>query len=257
MSNKIQLNNIAIVLHRPRYSENIGAAARAMRNMGISKLVVVDPQNCDLARIRKMATHAAGDVVAQIEFFETLKEALSPFSFVVGTTARLGRQRQVFDSPARLADELIALSRNNRIALLFGPEDRGLTNEDLRCCHWLVNIPTAEFSSLNLAQAVMILCYELFTAGREGRVTHAPRLASRHELDGMYAQVKDILVRINYINPENPDYWMNKIRHFFTRIQLRAKEVSILRGICRQINWYAGKCFEDGRRHKPDRKSVV
>ena len=252
MPNRIQLDNIAIVLHRPRYPENIGAAARAMRNMGISRLIVVDSQNCDLARVRKMATHAASDIVDQIEFIETLKEALAPFNFVVGTTARLGRQRQVFDSPGRLADELIALSRNNPIALLFGPEDRGLTNEDLRYCHWVMNIPTAEFSSLNLAQAVMILCYEIFTAGREAKVAHTPRLASRHELDGMYAQVKDILVRINYINPENPDYWMNKIRHFFTRMQLRAKEVSIIRGICRQINWYAAKCYKDGQKDNPD-----
>ena len=252
MPNTIQLDNIAIVLHRPRYPENIGAAARAMRNMGIKKLIVVESPNCNLIRVRKMATHAAGDVVDQIKFIETLKEALSSFNFVVGTTARLGRQRQVFDSPAKLADELIALSKKNRIAVLFGPEDRGLTNEELRYCHWLVNIPTAEFSSLNLAQAVMILCYEIFTAGRETRVAHTPRLASRHELDGMYDQVKDILVRINYINPENPDYWMNKIRHFFTRIQLRAKEVSIIRGICRQINWYAAKRYQDGQKEKPD-----
>ena len=247
MSERIRLDKIAIVLHRPRYSENIGAAARAMRNMGLHDLVVVDPPNCDLTRILKMATHEAIDIVEQIQFYDTLPAALVPFNFVVGTTARLGRRRQVISSPAMLADKLVALSKNNRIALLFGPEDRGLTNEDIRCCNWLVNIPTADFSSLNLAQAVMIVCYEIFLAGREEGVEHTPRMAQQHELEGMYEQVKDILVRINYINPENPDYWMNKIRHFFTRIQLRAKEVSIIRGICRQINWYSKKCYEDGR----------
>lgn len=247
MSDRIRLEKIAIVLHRPRYSENIGAAARAMRNMGLNDLVVVDPPNCDLTRILKMATHEGMDIVEQMQFHDTLPAALAPFNFVVGTTARLGRRRPVIPSPAILADRLVALSKNNRIALLFGPEDRGLTNEDIRSCNWLVNIPTAEFSSLNLAQAVMIVCYEIFLAGREEGVEHIPRLAQQHELDGMYAQVKDILVRINYINPENPDYWMNKIRQFFTRMQLRAKEVSIIRGICRQINWYAKKSYEDGR----------
>ena len=83
-------------------------------------------------------------------------------------------------------------------------------------------------------------------AERDEPTTFHPRLASRHELDGMYDQVKDILVRINYINPGNPDYWMNKIRHYFTRMQLRAKEVSIIRGICRQFYWYTEKRYRDG-----------
>jgi tRNA/rRNA methyltransferase len=250
MREGIELDHITIVLNRPRYPENIGAAARAMRNMGVKDLVVVAPQNCDLTRIVKMATHAAIDVIEEMQVFETLAEALASFNLVVGTTARLGRQRAVIESPARLARELISISRNNEVAVLFGPEDRGLTNEDIRLCQWLVNIPTAAFASLNLAQAVMVICYELFAAKRGEPVTYAPRLANRHELDGMFDQLKDILVRINYINPENPDYWMARIRHFFTRMQLRAKEVSIIRGICRQINWYAGKCFEDGRSSK-------
>ena len=250
MSDSIQLENVAIVLHRPRVSENIGAAARAMYNMGIHRLIVVEPKNCDMQRVRKLATHAAAAVVDQIQFFESLRQALAPFSFVVGTTARLGRRRRVYDSPSRLARELIPISHNNRIAILFGPEDRGLTAEDLRLCHRLVNIPTSDFSSLNLAQAVMVLCYALFTVEQQGSAAPIPRLAERHELDGMYDQVKDLLVRINYINPENPDYWMDKIRLFFTRMQLRAREVSIIRGICRQVNWYAGKCYEDGRKSR-------
>jgi tRNA/rRNA methyltransferase len=252
MPDKIRLDNVAIVLHRPRYPENIGAAARAMRNMGIRHLAVVEPQNCDLTRILKMATHAASDVVEQMDVCDNLTAALTPFNFVVGTTARLGRQRTVIESPEKLARELLPICADNRVAVLFGPEDRGLTNDDLRLCHWLVNIPTADFSSLNLAQAVMIVCYALFSAGRPEARVHVPRLASRHELDGMYDQVKDILVRINYINPENPDYWMNKIRQYFTRMQLRAKEVSIIRGICRQINWYAGRRYEDGRNRRED-----
>jgi len=93
----------------------------------------------------------------------------------------------------------------------------------------------------------MIICYELFRAGKDSKASFAPRLASRHELDGMYDQLKDILVRIDYILPENPDYWMNNLRRFFTRLELRAKEVSLIRGICRQVDWYAGKCFRDGQ----------
>jgi tRNA/rRNA methyltransferase len=252
MPKKINLNNISIVLYRPRYPENIGAAARAMCNMGIDHLVVVDPQNCDLTRICKMATHAALDVVEQMMVYDTLNHALADYHYVVGTTARLGGQRKVISSPSKLAEKLFSLSEQNRVAIVFGPEDRGLTNVDIRLCHMLVNIPTAKFSSLNLAQAVMLMCYELFRYSTDEPKDFAPRLANRHELDAMYAQLKDVLIRISYINPDNPDYFMNSFRHFFTRLKLRAKEVSIIRGICRQIDWYGKKRYQDGLKKRKD-----
>jgi tRNA/rRNA methyltransferase len=164
----------------------------------------------------------------------------------VGTTARLGSRRQVIQSPSQLAKHLVTISQDNQIGILFGPEDRGLTNEDIRNCHVLVNIPTDEFSSLNLAQAVMVVCYELFKVSIEKSFGFTPRLATHHELEGMYEQLKEILVRINFLNPENPEYWLNNIRLFFSRLPLRAKEVNIVRGICRQINWYGKKCYEEG-----------
>ena len=101
----------------------------------------------------------------------------------------------------------------------------------------------------------MVVCYELFTAGAQDTGPTVPRLANRHELDRMYTQLKDILVRISYINAENPDYWLNHIRQFFTRIQLRAREVSIIRGLCRQVDWYARKNYEDGLQEGRRRKN--
>jgi tRNA/rRNA methyltransferase len=252
MPDRINLKNISIILHQPRSPENIGAAARAMRNMGIDQLVVVNPHNCDLTRVCKMATHAALDVVENMEVFDTLEQALGDLGFVAGTTARLGGQRKVMTSPPALAEKLVSISDQNQIAILFGPEDRGLTNEDLRLCHTLVNIPTAEFSSLNLAQAVMIVCYELFRYTTKEPQDFVPRLADRRELDAMYAQLKEILIRISFINPDNPDYFLNNFRHFFSRLPLRAKEVQIIRGICRQIKWYGEKCYQDGLQKKTD-----
>ena len=250
MPAKLNLKNMAIVLIGTRYPENIGAAARAMLNMGIERLILVDPQNDDPLRIKKMATHAASVVVEKMEAYDNLKEALADFHYVVGTTARLGGQRKVVSSPARLARKLIPLSEQNRIAILFGPEDRGLSNVDIRACHTLVNIPTAEFSSLNLAQAVMVVCYELFRFSLDKPGEFAPRLANQHELDAMYDQLKEVLMRISFINPDNPDYFMNNLRHFFTRMQLRAKEVQIIRGLCRQVNWYGEKRYRDGLEEK-------
>jgi len=242
----VNRENITIVLQRPRYPENIGSAARAMCNMGFGRLIVVEPDIWDEARIRRLATHAASTVVDNAQRFDSLDEALAPFGHVVGTTARLGGQRPVIKSPEFMARNLISISRINLVALLFGPEDRGLTNEDLKHCHQLVNIPTADFTSLNLAQAVMVVCYCLSTAGQTSLPTHSPRLAKRIELDQMYEELTATLVQIGYINPENPDYWMTRIRRFFSRLSLRAGETSIIRGICRQIHWYGNKRYNEG-----------
>lgn len=248
---RIDLSRVAIVLHRPRYPENIGAAARAMCNMGLAQLVVVAPERYEAEKALKLATHGARHIVDRMTTAEDLGTALAAFSFVVGTTARLGGQRRVYRRPEALAEALIPVSANNTIAIVFGPEDRGLSNEDIRLCHALVNIPTADFSSLNLAQAVMILCYELRRAAVAAPAEAVPRLANRFELDAMYDQLRDVLVRISFISHENPEYWMSRIRHFFSRMQLRARDVAILRGICRQIDWYGRKCHEDGRQGRP------
>jgi tRNA/rRNA methyltransferase len=250
----VRRGNIAIVLQRPRYPENIGSAARAMCNMGFNQLIVVDPEKWEEDRIRRLATHEAGAVVDSIRRFDSLDEALAPFGHVVGTTARLGGRRPVLKSPELMVRRLIPLTQNNSVAILFGPEDRGLTNEDLKHCHQMVNIPTADFSSLNLAQAVMVICYCLSRAGLNDPPAFTPRLAKRIELDLMYAELTAALGRIGYLNPENPDYWMSRIRRFFTRLSLRAGEVSLVRGICRQIQRYGDRCAAEGKAGKVDER---
>lgn len=239
-------DNITIVLQQPHYPENIGATARAMCNMGLTRLIVVAAEVWDDERIRRLATHEAGSVVDRIRRFDSLDEALAPFGHVVGTTARLGGQRPVIRSPEVLARSLIPVSKNNPVAILFGPEDRGLTNDDLKHCHQLVNIPTAGFTSLNLAQAVMVVCYCLSTASQTAPASFTPRLAKRVELNQMYEELTASLVQIGYMNPENPDYWMFRIRRFFSRLSIRAGETSIIRGICRQIRRYGDKRYNDG-----------
>ncbi|MFZ2446749.1 MAG: RNA methyltransferase [Syntrophobacteraceae bacterium] len=244
---KIRLEHIAIVLNEPHFPENIGAAARAVKNMGMSRLVVVNPIDCDLTRILKMATHNAEDVVVDMEVHNSLEDALAPFQYVVGTTARIGSHRQSVRDARQIAVELIGISAKNRVAILFGTESRGLANEHLKFCDTLVTIPTADFSSINLAQSVMILAYEIFTAASEKKQALIPRLADRGELEGMYGHLKETLTKINFINPENPDYWMINIRKFFSRLNLRGRDVRIIRGICRQIDWYCHKRGEPSR----------
>jgi tRNA/rRNA methyltransferase len=238
MSAKVNLSHIGIILLDPQIPENIGSAARAMSNMGLQRLAVVRPKNCDLSKVLKTATGPSWSVVEEMEVFDDLKSALAPFHFLAGTTARLGSLRPALTIPRLLARDLIPLSQENQIGLLFGPEDRGLSNEELRYCHTIVNIPTAGFSSLNLAQAVMILCYEISVASTEEPVKPVPRLANSFELEGMYDHMKQVLMKIGFLQPENPEHWMLNIRRFLSRIPLRAREVRVIRGICRQIDWY-------------------
>jgi tRNA/rRNA methyltransferase len=167
MEQKINLDSIHIVLYRPRFPENIGSAVRAMRNMGLSKLIVVDPENFDIEKIMRLATHDSAEMVEQIKQYDDLESAVASMNYVVGTTARLGGERQTIQKPADLAQRLIPISAENQVAIVFGPEDRGLTNEEIRRCHVLINIPTADFSSINLAQSVMIICYEIYQASRK------------------------------------------------------------------------------------------
>ena len=257
MSERVFLENISVVLKQPRFPENIGAAARAMSNMGLSHLVIVDPENFEMDKIRKMATHKAEWIVRQAVIVPDMREALKDFTYVAGTSARLGKQRLEFDTPNVLARKLVTISKHNQAAIVFGPEDRGLTNEDLHLCNSLVHIPTAEFSSINLAQSVMILCYEIYCASLESGNTFEPRLAKVVELEGMYAQLKEILVKIKFENPQNADYWINRFRKFFTRIPVRAKEVQLIRGMLKQINRFGESKYIEGRMTTGEDEMVI
>lgn len=235
----VRLENIAVVLVEPQIPENIGSVARAMNNMGITRLLLVNPKHRDPSRILVTATGSSVEIVEQMEVYDDLMAALGRFQYVVGTTARIGAQRPALTTPRELARDLITVSQNNLVAVLFGPEDRGLSNDHLRFCHTIATIPTSRFPSLNLSQAVMVVCYEIFLASRTPESGHLPRLANKFELEGMYEHLKDVLMKIGFINPQNPEHWMLNIRRFLSRVPLRARDVRVIRGICRQIDWHA------------------
>jgi tRNA/rRNA methyltransferase len=242
MSLQAKTKNISIVLYQPKYAGNVGSVARAAKNMGISKIVVVGSAVLDREAMQQRSTHLAADVLDQIQYFDSIEAALGGFNYIVGTTARVGRARGPFVSPRAAAQHIADLSQKNKVALLFGPEDTGLANDQLRLCHSVVTIPTSrEFTSLNLSQAVMILCYEIFIASSTAATAAAatPKLALSSELEGMYGQIKDLLGKIGFLNPENPEYWMLDLRRFFSRAGLLSREVKIIRGIFRQLEWYA------------------
>ncbi len=242
-SARVCLDRVAVVLFRPRLAENIGAVARAACNMGINRLVAVSPLDLDRERMAMLATGPAERLLDRMEVHDDLARALAPFQFIVGTTARLGGVRNDYFSPREMAARLVEVSAHNDVALLFGPENWGLTNDELPFCHALVTIPTGDCSSLNLAQAVMVMAYELFTAVSPNP-HFVPRLANSRELESMYAMLEATLVKINFISHLNPEHWMFNVRRLFARHGLRAREAQVIKGICRQIDWYVGQRLE-------------
>lgn len=237
---KAKTKNISIVLYKPKYAGNVGSIARVAKNMGISNIIVVGAADLDKEEMQKRSTHLAADMVSRIKYFTDIGAALADFQYIVGTTARLGKARGPFNTPRKIAATIASQSQKNKVALLFGPEDTGLANDELRYCQAVVTIPASrDFTSLNLSHAVMILCYEIFLANLPPAEEAPPKWARSEELEGMYGQIKILLAEIGFLNPENPDYWMMHWRRFFARSGLLSREVKIIRGICRQLEWSA------------------
>ncbi len=239
MYRRAKTENITIVLNKPKYPGNVGSVARCARNMGIENITVVGNKDLALEEMKQMATHFAAGIVDRIQHFDGLDDALARFHYIVGTTSRRGSARGPVVSPREMAARIVDISQENAVALLIGPEDTGLSNDDLKFCHLLVTIPTSKNNkSINLSHAAMILCYEIFVANMEPTEAFTPRLALSVELEGMYDHMKGLLMKIGFLNPENPEFWMMHIRRFLSRTNLLSKEVKIIRGICRQMEWY-------------------
>ena len=233
-----QLNSVEIILVGTLQSGNVGSVARAMKNMGLAHLKLAGAQ-CELdEQARWMATHA-GDVLGNARMYPTLREAVADAQYVIGTTARDRRFRTLL-TPAQMAEKVLSLVPANRVAIVFGREDSGLTNDELELCDDAVSIPAApEMMSLNIAQAVMIIAYELFCrAESQGPAAAGDRLAPSGQQQEMYDHLRTLLVDIGFLNPHNPDIALGKIKRLLTRAGLTAKDVRLLRGIVRQLQWY-------------------
>ena len=233
---------LRIVLVRPKDPANIGSSARAMKNFGLNELYLASPQRPVNRHAYALASHA-GDVLDSAVICETVAETLVGCTLVLGTTARPRDSEMRVYSPREAAETL----PQGGIAILFGPEDYGLSNEDLRHCQGYIQIPTAEYASLNLAQAVQLVAYEWFVAShrethRENRQetqTAAREVASRERLEGMYAHLLGMLHTIGYTDAQREGSADAMFRAIFDRAELSEREVAALRGVWRQVLWAA------------------
>jgi tRNA/rRNA methyltransferase len=233
---------IAFVLCRPMQSGNIGSVARALKNMGFTDLRLVAPVASARDRAAtSMAVHG-GDLLAGATIHRDLAAALADRTLTVGTTCRPGLYRSGAVSLREAAGELVTATAANRVAIVFGPEDHGLTNDELKACQRLVTIPTsADYRSLNLAQAVMLIAYELRMAATAGPANPVPgpQRAGASEVEAMLARMAEALVEIGFLPADNPDHIMFALRGIFGRSGLTQRELDILNGIARQMKWTA------------------
>lgn len=237
---KAILDNMHIVLVGTLAPGNIGSTARAMKNMGVTHLCLVSPQCAITEEAFWMATNA-GDILNNVRQVPTLREAIAPAGYVFGTTARTRRMR-TFISPKEMAQKSLSLAVHNQVAIVFGPEDKGLSNDELELCNEIISIPTAPGgSSLNLSHAVMILCYELYCALNKGTGNKSLQRAQADEVEKMYDHMRSALLKIGFLNKQNPEHTLGSFRRILNRAGLTSTEVNLIRGIFRQLLWYIRK----------------
>lgn len=241
------LNDIRFVLVNTSHPGNIGGVARAMKNMGITQLALVDPQSFPDANATARAS-GADDVLANAGVFNTLDQALAGCDLVFGASARLRKLSWPQANPREMVQQISTQPAGTKIAIVFGREHSGLTNDELERCHYLVHIPSnPEYSSLNIAAAAQVLAYEIYqtqvdsgdqkngqSAEVETSLDDEP-FADAQDMERFYEHLSDTLTQIGFLQTEHPRKMMRRLRRLFNRARPDRVELNILRGILTTI----------------------
>lgn len=236
-----KLENISIMLLNPKRSGNVGSVARVMKNFGLSELIVVSKREVvKTFQAKKMAVHAS-DILDRAKIFLNLEEAVGNFQIIIGTTGKFHK-----DAPTELClenlGEILTLTESNRIAFLFGPEDRGLSGEELSLCNYALTIPTSKnYPSLNLSHAACVVAYELFRQRDHGKDAIQKKMATKASMELLYSKMKELYLEIGFLDKINPERIMKLIRRIYDRSALEDREVRILLGIIKQTKWFLNK----------------
>ena len=230
--------NIRIVLVNTTHPGNIGGAARAMKNMGLAELYLVQPREYPAPRAVWRAA-GARDVLANATIVESVDEAIADCALVVGTSARERRIPWPLLNPRECGEKIYSEAATHKTALLFGREDRGLTNDELQKCHYHVHIPSnPDYSSLNLATAVQVLAYEIRMASLADEQGNLPALSewdqppvTAGDLEFFHEHLATTMAELQFYDPENPKQLLTRMRRLFNRVRMDQMEVSILRGL--------------------------
>jgi tRNA (cytidine32/uridine32-2'-O)-methyltransferase len=247
------IDNIRVVLVNTSHPGNIGASARAMKNMGLANMTLVAPEQFPSGVAVGRAASAV-DVLEQALVVSDLPSALADCGLVVGASARSRKIPWPMLTPKECAERALKESKNNKVALVFGREDSGLSNEELQLCHYHVQIPSnPACSSLNLAAAVMVICYELYSllSGAAGKSSPSEEeywdmaMATGQQLEQFYAHLEKVLVRVAFHDPDNPRMLMQRMRRLFGRIRIDAMEMNILRGLLSHLEHHLDQARQE------------
>lgn len=241
-TNQSLLKKIRIVLVNTSHPGNIGATARAMKNMGLSSLYLVEPKEHPTLEAYRRSVGAI-DVLDDAVVVDDLNQAVSGCVWVAGTSARLRTIEWPIFEPRECVQQCIEYLEEGEIAIVFGRENSGLTNDEIEKCNALLHIPTnAEYSSLNLAAAVQVVCYEFRlalikqkTSKTKSNKHREDALASSDQLDGMYQHLQEALGALEFFGTNNPDVVMRRLKGLFNRASTTQREAKIVRGICSAI----------------------
>ena len=234
----MNLNLIRIILVATSHPGNIGATARAMKTMGLNTLYLVTPKSFPDYKAKEMAA-GADDLLESAIITDTLEEALVGCQLILATSARPRGLSLPGLIPASGAELISKQGNSTQIAIVFGREHAGLTNEELLKCHYHIHIPSnPEYSSLNLAQAVQIVAYEIrmkLLAPQAEVAMREDDYATADEIEQFYEHLKEVFIEIKFLKKANPRRLMHRVRRLFNRINLEKMEVSILRGMLSQV----------------------
>lgn len=234
----MKLSSIRIVLVATSHPGNIGSTARAMKTMGLHSLYLVTPKSFPDYKAKEMAA-GADDVLEHAVVTSTLEEALSGCQLILATSARPRGLSLPGLIPASSAELVRDQADNTQVAIVFGREHAGLTNEELLKCHYHIHIPSnPEYSSLNLAQAVQIVAYEIrmkLLSPKAEVALRADDYATADEIEQFYDHLKEVFIEIQFLKAANPRRLMQRVRRLFNRVSLEKMEVSILRGMLSQV----------------------
>ncbi len=234
------LDNLSIVLERPRSAGNIGSVARAMNNTGLTQLILIDPCEYLIEECFKMAMGSI-QIVQNARVASNMTEALEGFQVVIGTSRRRGRIRKALLTPHEVGEKIVSSVSANKVALVFGNEKDGLNNDDLFKCDWITTIPaSSKQPSLNLAQAVLIYGYETYVQSLEKKNGEAlklgPSVASLESREKMYELMNQTLSRIGFYEHGSPTNLMRSLKQLFGKSNLSSRDVRIIKGIFSQMN---------------------
>ena len=230
---------LRIVLVEPREAGNVGAAARAMKNFGFTDLWIVG-KHPELQPLATWWASGADDVVTRAQFCDTLPQALADAHVTVATTSLRGRAAEAGLDPAGVAERFAVLEEGQMLALVFGREDKGLTHQEVMQCSHAASIPTDPgYPTMNLAQSVGVFCYELSTSRRSAAATR--ELAAAASVERLHDRAQALLAEVGFLHGNNPDRIYDDLRAIAGRADLDEREVKILLGMLRQIEWRLGR----------------